>query len=72
MRAASEEHGWGLNYGNVALMWREGCIIRSAFLENIRDAFANNEDIAFLGLDAYFKNILKSCLPEWRKIVATS
>lgn len=72
MRAASEEHGWNLNYGNVALMWREGCIIRSAFLENIRDAFANNEDIAFLGLDTYFKDILKACLPEWRKVVATS
>ena len=38
MRAMSDEMEWGLNYGAVALMWREGCIIRSVFLGNIRDA----------------------------------
>lgn len=58
MREASNENGWDLNYGNVALMWRGGCIIRSAFLGNIRDAFDANPDIAFLGSDAYFKGIL--------------
>lgn len=72
MRAASEEFDWSLNYGNVALLWREGCIIRSAFLENIRDAFDRDPNIAFLGLDPYFQNILESCLPAWRRVVSKS
>jgi 6-phosphogluconate dehydrogenase len=72
MREASDENNWELNYGNVALMWRGGCIIRSAFLGNIRDAFASNPDLAFLGLDDYFKNILDNCLPAWRKVAAKS
>ena len=58
MRAASEQFDWSLNYGNVALLWREGCILRSAFLANIRDAFEQNPAIAFLGLDPYFQAIL--------------
>lgn len=72
MKSASDEHEWQLNYGNVALMWREGCIIRSVFLENIRDAFADTPDIAFLGLAPYFKEILIRCLPAWRRVVAKS
>ncbi|GAL06681.1 6-phosphogluconate dehydrogenase decarboxylating [Photobacterium aphoticum] len=72
IREASEENDWSLNYGNVALMWRGGCIIRSAFLGNIRDAFEANPELAFLGLDNYFKDILEQCLPAWRKVVAKS
>ncbi|CAM3001753.1 decarboxylating NADP(+)-dependent phosphogluconate dehydrogenase [Vibrio ordalii] len=72
MRQASNENGWNLNYGNVALMWRGGCIIRSAFLSNIRDAFEANPEIAFLGSDAYFKVILDNCLAAWRKVAAKS
>ncbi|PSW18170.1 phosphogluconate dehydrogenase (NADP(+)-dependent, decarboxylating) [Photobacterium sanctipauli] len=72
IREASESNNWDLNYGNVALMWRGGCIIRSAFLGNIRDAFEANPELAFLGLDNYFKDILEGCLPAWRKVVAKS
>ncbi|NAW68318.1 decarboxylating NADP(+)-dependent phosphogluconate dehydrogenase [Vibrio sp. V27_P1S3P104] len=72
MREASNENGWDLNYGNVALMWRGGCIIRSAFLSNIRDAFSANPAIAFLGSDPYFKGILDNCLGAWRKVAAKS
>lgn len=72
MREASNENGWNLNYGNVALMWRGGCIIRSAFLGNIRDAFEKNPELAFLGSDAYFKGILNNCLAAWRKVAAKS
>ncbi|MGF1736329.1 decarboxylating NADP(+)-dependent phosphogluconate dehydrogenase [Photobacterium satsumensis] len=72
IREASESNNWDLNYGNVALMWRGGCIIRSAFLGNIRDAFEANPELAFLGLDDYFKDILENCLPAWRKVVAKS
>ncbi|MGU3846475.1 NADP-dependent phosphogluconate dehydrogenase, partial [Vibrio diabolicus] len=68
MREASNENGWDLNYGNVALMWRGGCIIRSAFLGNIRDAYEANPELAFLGSDDYFKGILQNSLVAWRKV----
>ena len=72
IREASQVHNWQLNYGNTALLWREGCIIRSAFLGNIRDAYENNPDLVFLGSDDYFRNILQNALPSWRKVVAKS
>ncbi len=72
IRQASEEFGWNINYGNTALLWREGCIIRSAFLGNIRDAYEKNPDLVFLGNDDYFKNILENAQSEWRKVVAKS
>ncbi|MDV7103550.1 decarboxylating NADP(+)-dependent phosphogluconate dehydrogenase [Vibrio sp. TH_r3] len=70
IREASEENDWDLNFGNVALMWRGGCIIRSAFLGNIRDAYQTNPDIQFLGSDLYFKEILMSSMPAWRKVAS--
>lgn len=70
MREASEEFGWQIDYGKVALMWREGCIIRSAFLGNIRDAYEKSPELAFLGLDPFFKSILKDCDQNWRKVCA--
>ncbi|MFC3874757.1 decarboxylating NADP(+)-dependent phosphogluconate dehydrogenase [Neisseria musculi] len=70
IREAGEVNGWALNYGQTALLWREGCIIRSAFLGNIRDAYEANPDLVFLGSDPYFKRILKQCLPAWRKVAA--
>lgn len=70
MRQASDENNWDLNYGNVALMWRGGCIIRSAFLGNIRDAFATDPELRFLGSDPYFKEILDTCQAAWRKVLA--
>lgn len=72
MRQASEHYGWDLDYGNTALLWREGCIIRSAFLGNIRDAYAANPDLVFLGSDAYFKNLLQQAMPGWRKVAAAA
>ncbi|MDO4640606.1 MAG: decarboxylating NADP(+)-dependent phosphogluconate dehydrogenase [Neisseria sp.] len=70
IREASETNDWALNYGKTALLWREGCIIRSAFLGNIRDAYEANPDLVFLGADPYFKGILEQCLPAWRRVVA--
>jgi len=72
IREASEMNHWDLNYGNTALLWREGCIIRSAFLGNIRDAFEKDPELVFLGADDYFKQILESCILSWRKVVAKS
>ena len=46
MRAATEESGWHLAYGNIALMWRGGCIIRAAFLDDIKAAFDKNPELA--------------------------
>ncbi|MFA1561479.1 decarboxylating NADP(+)-dependent phosphogluconate dehydrogenase [Aliivibrio fischeri] len=72
MREASNENGWDLNYGNVALMWRGGCIIRSAFLSNIRDAYDIDPELSFLGSDSYFKGILENSMSAWRKVAAKS
>ena len=70
MREAAREHGWNLNYGGIALMWRGGCIIRSVFLGKIRDAFAKNPNLNNLLLDDYFKEVIERCQPSWRRVVA--
>jgi 6-phosphogluconate dehydrogenase len=72
MRATSDEKGWELDYGAIALMWREGCIIRSVFLENIRDAFGNNPSLINLLLDPFFEKAIKDAQASWRRIVATA
>ncbi len=72
MKAAAEEFGWQLNYGGIALMWRGGCIIRSAFLGKIKEAFDINPEITNLLLDPFFKNKMEKAQNGWRKIVATA
>ncbi len=72
MRAAAKEYGWNLNYGGVALMWRGGCIIRSAFLGKIKEAFDKNPDLDNLLLDDYFKARILAAQNGWREIVSTS
>jgi 6-phosphogluconate dehydrogenase len=70
MRDAAEEYHWNLNYGGIALMWRGGCIIRSAFLGRIKDAFDRQPDLVNLLLDPYFRKQIKSAQPMWRRVVA--
>jgi len=72
MRAAAEEYGWKLNYGGVALMWRGGCIIRSAFLGKIKAAYDEQPDLASLLLDLYFKTEITEAQPAWRRVVAAA
>lgn len=72
MRAAAKTYGWNLNYGGIALMWRGGCIIRSVFLGKIKEAFDNNPAITNLLLDPYFKAIMDSAQPGWRRVCATA
>ena len=72
MRAMSEEKDWELNYGAIALMWRGGCIIRSAFLGNIRDAFANDPKLINLLLDPFFEAAVENAQAAWRRVVATA
>jgi 6-phosphogluconate dehydrogenase len=72
MRAAAEEYGWKLNYGGIALMWRGGCIIRSAFLGKIKQAFEKQPELTNLLLDDYFKSEIETAQTGWRKVVATA
>lgn len=69
MRAAAKEYGWRLDFGKVALLWRAGCIIRSAFLENIKEAFEKNGDLECLFLDPFFKSAIVKAEKGWREIV---
>jgi 6-phosphogluconate dehydrogenase len=72
MRAAAkpEQYNWNLNYGGIALMWRGGCIIRSAFLGEIKKAFDKNPKLSNLLLDPFFKKAIKDCQRSWRNVVA--
>jgi len=69
---AAREHGWHLNYGGIALMWRGGCIIRAQFLGRIKEAFDANPDLANLLLSPYFKEAVESGQESWRRVVATA
>lgn len=70
MRAAAVKHGWDLNYGGVALMWRGGCIIRSRFLGKIKEAYDRNPALTNLLLDPYFKDAVEKAQAAWRRVVA--
>ena len=72
MRAAAAEYEWDLNYGEIALMWRGGCIIRAQFLGNIKEAYDNNPDLQNLLLDDYFKDAIENSQLAWRKVIATA
>ncbi len=72
MHQASEEYKWKLNYGAIALMWRGGCIIRSRFLGNIKEAFNKNPQLKNLLLDDFFRIALATTQKGWRKVVATA
>ncbi len=72
MRAAAKNYGWQLNYGGIALMWRGGCIIRSTFLGKIKEAYDRNPELSNLLLDPYFKSLIESLVPSWRKVVANA
>jgi 6-phosphogluconate dehydrogenase len=72
MKAAAEEYKWKLNYGGIALMWRGGCIIRSAFLGKIKEAFENNPSITNLLLDPFFREKVEKAQNGWRRVVASA
>jgi len=69
MRSAADEYGWQLNYGGIALMWRGGCIIRSAFLGNIRNAFMADPGLKNLLLDKFFSSAIDQSQKGWRQVV---
>jgi 6-phosphogluconate dehydrogenase len=72
MRAASEESGWHLPYGTIALMWRGGCIIRAAFLDDIKAAFDNDPNLLNLLLDPFFREQVHQADEAWRCVVSTA
>ena len=72
LRAAASDYGWKLKYGEIALMWRGGCIIRSQFLGKIKEAFEKRKRLPNLLLDPHFKREIRKCQRGWRNVVATA
>ena len=70
--AAAEEFGWELDNGQIALLWRGGCIIRATFLEDIKAAFDRDADLENLLLDDFFRDAIETAQPSWRRVVATA
>jgi 6-phosphogluconate dehydrogenase len=70
MREAQKEYSWKLDFGQIAQIWRGGCIIRAAFLQKITEAYARNPELANLLLDPYFNKTVKKAQENWRKVVA--
>jgi len=70
LQEAAKDYGWKLNYGEIALMWRGGCIIRSKFLGQIKEAFDKNADLDNLLLDPYFKQKIETAQQHWRQVAA--
>ncbi|MGD2028040.1 MAG: decarboxylating NADP(+)-dependent phosphogluconate dehydrogenase [Anaerolineales bacterium] len=70
MRAAAAEYGWTLDYGGIALLWRAGCIIRSAFLGKIEEAYRDDPELANLLLAPYFSREIENAQGAWRRVVA--
>jgi 6-phosphogluconate dehydrogenase len=69
MGAAAKEFGWSLNFGDLATIWRGGCIIRARFLDRIKEAYDAQPDLANLMLAPYFNEGLKVAQPAWRKVI---
>ncbi|MGB0290217.1 MAG: NADP-dependent phosphogluconate dehydrogenase [Opitutales bacterium] len=70
MREAQKEYNWSLNFGEIAQIFRGGCIIRAAFLQKITEAFAREPELANLLLDPYFKGAIDAAQKNWRRVIA--
>lgn len=70
LKAQSDELNWALDYGTIATLWRAGCIIRAAFLDRIREAYAEQSSLLNLLAAPYFKAQILAALPAWRRLVA--
>jgi 6-phosphogluconate dehydrogenase len=69
LQEASREHKWDLNYGDCALLWRGGCIIRAQFLDRIKEAFDQQPNLENLLLFPYFQNAILKAQASWRAVV---
>ncbi len=72
IKMAAAEYNWDLNYGGIALLWREGCIIRAQFLGRIKEAFDEKPDLANLLLAPYFREAIDRSQASWRQVVAAA
>ena len=72
MREASKEYDWNLKFGDIALMWRGGCIIRARFLDRIKESFEAAPDIPNLLVAPYFRDGVEARQPNWRKVVVAA
>lgn len=72
MREAQTVYNWKLNFGQIAAIWRGGCIIRARFLQKITDAYGRDPNLTNLLLDGYFQKQITQGQPNWRKVVGLS
>ncbi|MFO1443558.1 NADP-dependent phosphogluconate dehydrogenase [Bacillus sp. Bva_UNVM-123] len=72
MKAASEEYGWDLRYGDIAMIFRGGCIIRAQFLQKIKEAYDREANLKNLLLDPYFKEIVENYQHALREMISIS
>uniref|UniRef100_A0A8C9H2H4 6-phosphogluconate dehydrogenase, decarboxylating n=1 Tax=Piliocolobus tephrosceles TaxID=591936 RepID=A0A8C9H2H4_9PRIM len=70
LKKVSEEKKWDLDLGEIARIWRGGCIIRAVFLDRITNAYKNNKDLELLFLNEEFANEIKNKLPSLRKVIS--
>jgi 6-phosphogluconate dehydrogenase len=72
LMAASENYGWELKYDEIALIWRNGCIIRSVFLDGIAAAFQRDQTLSNLLLDPFFREKIAAAQSSWRRVLAVA
>lgn len=72
LKKAASEHDWSLDYGSIALMWRGGCIIRSRFLGDIKQAFEKTPDLSNLLFDDFFKQAINDNISALREVVSVA
>lgn len=69
IKAAAKEYDWNINFGDMALLWRGGCIIRAVFLEDIKKAFQRNPELPNLLLDPFFRQAIEEHQAKWREAI---
>ncbi|WP_044340081.1 NADP-dependent phosphogluconate dehydrogenase [Rossellomorea aquimaris] len=72
MRSASDEYIWDLKYGDIAMIFRGGCIIRAQFLQKIKEAYDRESNLSNLLLDPYFKEIVESYQYALREVISVA
>jgi 6-phosphogluconate dehydrogenase len=70
--AGSAEYDWNLHPGDLATIWRGGCIIRARFLNRIKDAYDDNAELPSLILAPYFRDAIEDAIDSWRRVVITA
>jgi 6-phosphogluconate dehydrogenase len=72
IQAGSAEYGWDITPGDLATIWRGGCIIRAKFLNRIKEAFDADPNLASLLVAPYFRSAVESAIDSWRRVVSTA